>query len=430
MTFQKLCKVILEAKDTKPGERFFTAQNSAGPAGISSSPIGKSNFNPLIEPRESKDPVDKGANAISTIKLLGKAFQVLKNDEVFTDQMRGIMNGFKKNRGQISAYQESVIKTKPKVIDNLWGQINRLIKIVNDPKKREEGGEDYDKFLAELEKVKATKDDHKKELDDVYAEIENVVGENEELNDQYLDQLLTVINHTANRLYKIQANQLQVDKEAPKTSIPLHELDYEKLQAQVNKDAEAQLQLLELLASEDDSINPLLIFLKLQDERYKEAKDRSFQLKNGDNYSITVDQLYNNLPLFALINYFSHTILRSPEIKLSKVQQKRANSSSSDGGGMLDRLSNVKTEAQFENLRPELIDYLNGLTVSNKDTLLNMAKGPFNTRKGSANAAVKIRSSLKASNINEDFNKIATNLLKSYRFDEDSFKIDLIEVLY
>jgi len=59
-----------------------------------------------------------------------------------------------------------------------------------------------------------------------------------------------------------------------------------------------------------------------------------------------------------------------------------------------------------------------------------MAKGPFNTRKGSANAAVKIRSSLKASNINEDFNKIATNLLKSYRFDEDSFKIDLIEVLY
>ena len=187
MKFEKLLQLVTEAKNETETGAYYRAQQREGPAGITASPIGTSSYNPSIEPVKSKDPADKGGNAVNTIKLLGKAFQVLKNDDVFADQMRGIMNGFKKNRRQISSYQESVIKTKPKVIDNLWGQIDRLIRIVNDPKKREDP--DHPKFVQELDTVKTRKDEHQAELDQVYSEIDSVISDNESYDEEYLSQM-------------------------------------------------------------------------------------------------------------------------------------------------------------------------------------------------------------------------------------------------
>jgi hypothetical protein len=440
MKFDKLFKIVTEAKGTKPGERFFNARESdptrtmsAGGgqhvSPMASSPIGKDSYNPVIEPRVNKDPRDTGANAISTIKLLGKAFQVLKNDEAFLDQMRGVMNGFKKNRYQISSYQESVLKTKPKTIDNLWGDINRLIKVVNNPQMREHP--DHPKYLEELEEVKARKDAHQQELDDVQGEVENITLENEGLNEQYLDQMMSIIDNTAKRLYKKHTDELDNsgDNTLP-TTIPLHELDFAKLEKSISNDVKAQLQLLDMLISEDKAINPLLIFLNLQNEKYDEAKQRFFEIKRGDNYSVTIEQLYANLPLFQLINYFSHVILKSPVIKLTNNQSKRANLSSG-GDSMVKKLANVKTEAQFDNLKPELVDYINNLEapITQKNMLLKTVNGPFISRKGSANAAVKIMSSLRASNIDESFDNIFGKLINEKTWIDDDFKIDTMEVL-
>lgn len=440
MKFEKLVNLVTEAKGTKPGERYFNARESDPTrqvdvgggkfvSPVSSSPIGKSSYNPTIEPRVNKDPKDMGGNAVSTIKLLGKAFQVLNNDEAFKDQMRGIMNGFKKNRHQISSHQESVIKTKPKVIDNLWGQINRLIKIVNDPKKREDP--DHGKFVAELDEVKARKDEHQAELDEVETAVENITLENEEINDQYLDQLLVVVDNTARRLYKKLSDELLIDpKQSKLSTIPINELDFDKLEKDVVKDSESQLQLLDMLISEDESINPLHIFLNLQKERYDEAKNRFFEVKRGDNYSLSIEQLYTNLPLFSLVNYFSHTILRSPVIKLSTVQSKRAKQASG-GDGILKRLSDVKTETQFDLIKPELIEYINDLdqSVSFKSMLLGLANGSFIGRRGSANAAIKIMSALRASNIEESFDKLFEKLINEKVWNDDDFKLDIMEVL-
>lgn len=427
MNFAELYALV-ESKGTKPGERLKNVKNSNGPSGISSSPIGKSDYNPELPDKINNGPSDKGSSdSASVIGLLGKSFQILKNDEVFQDQMKGIMNGFKRNRHQISGYQESVLKSKPKTIDNSWGEINRLIKVVNNPDMKNRS--DYADYVAELDEARINKDKHQAELDKVSEEVEGVAEKNEELNHEYLEQLLTVIRHTTKRLYTQHAKALEeLGVDYGSNVISTNEADFDKLQKDLTKSAEAQLQLLEMLMSDDVKVNPLLIFLELQEHHYDDAKNRFYQVKNGDNYSVTIEQLYRNLPLFSLINYFSHTILKSPSIVLSKKQDKRTKSGSIEGS-MIDKLGDIKTEAQYDAIKPELVSYLNTLSIPQKDQLINVANGPFISRKGAANAAVKIRSSLVSSNITESFDEMAQRLLSESSIDENDFKINLVELI-
>lgn len=429
MKFDDLYQLALEAKGTKPGERFFRASEMEGPSGMSSSPIGKSSYNPEIFKPERKDPADKGmSDQVAITKLLGKAFQLLKNDDVFADQMKGIMNGFKKNRQQISAYQENIIKTKPKHIDNLWGRINRLLTIVHDPKKRQYS--DISKFEEELEALKVQKDEEQALLDDVFKQIENVAGENEEINNSYLEQMLAVIRDTAKRLYKKQSQELLSEPEVEKPRIiPLHELDFEMLEKQAEKDALTQLQLLEMLFSEDSDINPLLLFLKLQEERYENSKSNFFNVSRGDNYSIAIEQLYKSLPLFNLINYFYNSIMKSPAITLNTKQKKRAKASGS-GDSMISRLESVKNEREWEELKPDLLTYIKKQKIDKdrKKMLSDIAKGPFQAVRGRANAAIKIISALKSASIMESFDELAAMYASSFQYDENDFLIDLLEV--
>lgn len=432
MNFNQLA-ALYEAKGTKPGERFHSAKNQAGPAGIGASPVGKDNYNPEmreVKPRHKDDKGDVGVRDIKDIlTILSKGIQLLKNDDVFEHQMKGVMNGFKKNRSQISAYQESVLKSKPKVISNGYGEIARLTKIVNNPEMQERS--DYNKYVADLNKAVAQNKEHEEELEAVYNDIDEVTLRNEKLNNEYLEQLLTAIKHTTNRLYTQLSQQIREDGDAPanRTPVELEDLSWEDLQGQLSKNALAQLQLLEMLMAPDKK-NPLIQFMELQEQRYDEAKNRFYQLKKGDNYSVTTSQLYENLPLFTFVKFFSHAILNSPKIALTTKQKKLAKDASSDGG-MLDRLNHVSTENQFEALRPDLLKYIDGLELQDfqKEALRNLANGKFQVRKGAPNAAFKIRSSLKSSQITESFDDFASRLLRSYRFDTDDYKLDLIEVL-
>jgi hypothetical protein len=262
--------------------------------------------------------------------------------------------------------------------------------------------------------------------------VENITLENEELNSQYFNQMMIVIEDTAKRLYKKQSEELLKNSIDPKldTVIPLHELDFNKLEKSVNNDYKSQLQLLDMLISKDENINPLLIFLNLQQISYDEAKQRFFEVKRGDNYSIVIEQLYASLPLFRLVNYFSHVILKSPSIKLTTKQIKRAQVASG-ADSMVKRLANVKSETQFENLKPELLEYIDELDVptAQKSMIKSIANGPFVTRKGSANAAIKIMSSLRSANIEESFDKRFEKIILEKNWDDDDFKLDVMEIL-
>jgi hypothetical protein len=453
MNFNQLV-ALFEAKGTKPGERFFNSKKQEGPSGITSSPIGKDNYNPEMREREVKHKDDKGDigayDVASVIGLLSKGLQLLKNDDVFEDQMRGIMNGFKKNRHQISAYQESVLKSKPKVIDNQWGEINRLTKILNNPQydaitntKLKKGfkttesptesklSHDKAKFEADLAKVIALKDENEEILNSVYEEIDGVTERNEELNNEYLEQLLTAVKHTTNRLYNKLSNEIREESGEPHKMKPItmHELDWSMLEKQIAKDAAAQLQLLEMLGTEDNR-NPLVRFMEIQEQNYNQARDRYYQLRRGDNYSVTTDQLYQNLPLFRFVAFLSNSILKAPKIALTTKQKKTAYGATSDSGGMFDRLGSINNERQFEELKPELLKYIEGLDLDEgqKRAVQQLANGKFVVRKGAPNAAFKIRSLLKTAQITESFDDFATRILRSSQFDSDDYKLDMIEL--
>lgn len=463
MNFDDLYNLVVEAKGTKPGERIYNAQQAAGPSGFTSSPIGKSNYNPVNRDREGRrktidqykgenltdvmslsslasydpnsyitpahNPADKGmTDQANVIKLLGKSFQLLKNDEVFTDQMRGIMNGFKQNRKQISAYQESILKSKPKHIDNLWGRINNLITIISSPKNKTE--KDVEDFKEDLIKFKALRDEAQTELDDVYNAIEKVTQENEETNDLYMNQLLVVIKDTAKILYKKQAEEILTDPaETPKRIIPLHELDVAMIEKELTKDAQTQLQLLEMLFSDDSKMNPLILFLELQKQNYDEHKNNFFEVRRGDNYSITIENLYKNLPLFKLTEYFSNVIMKSPTISLNMKQSKRTKALGK-GDDMIQKLENVKNEKEWEELRSDLIAYIKKQKIDKdrKKMLTDMAKGRLQAIHGRASAATKLISALKAAAITESFDELANSYASSFDVDLNDFKIDLQEV--
>lgn len=466
MESKKLGK-LNEAKGTKPGERYNNARNSNGPSGVTSSPIGKSNYNPEKPEFTQKDPVDEGSNINDVFRVLSKSLSLLKDDDTFEDQIKGVLNGFKKNRKQISIEQETILKNYDKIIDKYDGLIAQYTKRLFSPsfaadvysvgksKVRDtatgrlkdtanhalgkgttiSGKQNSSKEELEekLEEAKTKKEMYTKILDDTRADTESISLENEELNEEYLHQFLLIVNYTTKRLYKRLSDSLGEEaKSNLKTVVPLHELDVDRIDKAAAKEAEVQLQLLEMLMSDSPESNPLLKFLDLVEENYDEAKEKSYLLKNGDNYSITIEILYKHLPLFKLSNYYYMVIMKKPAIKLTTHQKTIVKGANNKAGGILAQLDSIKSETQFEKLKPELVKYIDNnsdIKGAHKQALMAIVNGPFITRKGAANAAFKVRSSLKASSINESFDAVASRALKGIVFDADDFKLDLIEIL-
>lgn len=150
MKFDKLFKIVSEAKGTKPGERYFSARNSdptrtmsAGGgkqvAPISSSPVGKTDaletrqqlskweFDPSVE--LDKGGVRKQAKAW---RILFNSFSLLANDKNFQNEVATIAKNFDKRRdsyknvigvgeGENKIYinydEESRVNTLPQTID-------------------------------------------------------------------------------------------------------------------------------------------------------------------------------------------------------------------------------------------------------------------------------------------------------------------------
>jgi hypothetical protein len=108
MKFSKLVKIITEAKGTKPGDRYFSAKNREGPAGVVSGPIGKSDnfekrgklnrweFNPAMD--LDKKSTSGIAEASKIWKAMKNAFGILANDSTFQAQVSELAKEFDKNR--------------------------------------------------------------------------------------------------------------------------------------------------------------------------------------------------------------------------------------------------------------------------------------------------------------------------------------------
>jgi hypothetical protein len=105
MKFEKLVKILSEAKNEQPGARFFSVQNREGPAGIVSGPIGKSDNFELqknLDRWEYNPSQNKGKSGFSDESKIWKSmltsFRLLFNDPFFDKQVKKITKRFNESR--------------------------------------------------------------------------------------------------------------------------------------------------------------------------------------------------------------------------------------------------------------------------------------------------------------------------------------------
>lgn len=351
------------------------------------------------------------------VKLVGKAFQLLKNDQVFSGQLRNIMDGFKKNRQQITPFQKDTIKTSPNIISNLEKRINNILKIVNDPKKR--NAKDHGKFIQELNSVKSQRDNQSSLLKNSEQEIEQIIHKNEEMNSEYIDQMILAIRHTAKRLKDI------LERDGLGVNSSSEQLVDDRL-----KDIDSQMGMLSRLQSDGDD-NPIIQFLDSQEAEYQKAKTLFMDVRKGDNYVKSVEQLYMNLPLAFFINEFKKIIASSPKIKLStsfKIDKEEEEESKETP--MEQKLRNIKSESEFESIKPSIKKYIkkSKLSKDEKDSIMKIVNGPFIQRVGGKTSAERIIPIL-GTTVSESFDNMFSRVIERTSYNDDDFKIDTIEIL-
>jgi hypothetical protein len=85
-------KKIYEAKDERPGMRFKQAQEGGAPRGMSSSPIGREDFNPEKYKPRTGDPKDRRSTGVSeTKKTLMFALDLVARDPKYRNQFNSVI---------------------------------------------------------------------------------------------------------------------------------------------------------------------------------------------------------------------------------------------------------------------------------------------------------------------------------------------------
>lgn len=440
MKFDQMVNQLLEAKGTKPGERFHRAKESEGPGGISASPIGRDSYNPETPERKSEKPDQAD---ISTrdfkdiVRMTSKAISLLKNSDYFNVSIREPIKKYKKGRLQISDDQEKILKSHPAQIQKLSGKIENLKRDIIIARSKENHkrimSASTDDWEIKIEMLEAQLQEKNDELEEVYENINQIISKHEEMSEDYSELAMEIIRSASKLLLK-DINQ-SLDKEPEKQKFDREmrpdELNYsdvapEEFEENLKNDITAQINLLETLM-EEGSNNPMTFFFEMAQKRYDETKDYAFQIKNGDNYSITPERLYRTTPFYQFISYFHNVILKAPKISLNKNQQKKMDDKIGDDS-VLNKLKTVKTEKEYEKIKTDVIQYISDSSISDdlKNSLISIANGPFMKR--GIPVTTKLYSSLKSS-LNESFDQYASNVLQNYTYDEDDFKLDLMEIL-
>jgi hypothetical protein len=235
MKFDKLFKIITEAKNEQPGNRFFNVQNREGPASYVSGPIGKSDNFEL--PTFTENLVKDIGSAMGSkwYNTMFTSFGLLANDETFKTNFNKISDNFGRRRASynhtktITDYEtgeeEKIKYDYEKKLDNLeFMKAKRAAQVteLNDRKRHfEKRINDWQKFKnSPLQKnrlkqvyvgVKATVEEiekqNKKSKNNHFFEIKEIYDDIKKKNDS-IDKL------THNLLLtKSVKNQQQIQKD-------------------------------------------------------------------------------------------------------------------------------------------------------------------------------------------------------------------------
>lgn len=469
MKFNELFqKVINEAKTPNKVNAYYKASQMEGPShasaedigvkssGINTSPIGRPDFNPEKREVKGNEPKDEGMKSfVDNVRIMTKAVSLLKNSDFFNLRVRQPVKSYKESRKQISSEDEKILKSHPGQIQKMNGQIENITTVelpetydkITKAKASETSKKDVSAFVEKMEEkvnelnskleiLRGSVAEYTDELNGVYARIDDINEKHEEMSEEYSEDIIDTVQKAAKELIRKMPDELAKDpsKQTFNKNVSLEELNYamlnpDELESNI-KNAETQINLLEMLASNDPEVNPIYHFFEGAERKYEEMKDYSYQLKHGDNYSISTERLYSSTPFYQFVRYIYSAILKEPKIALNKNQQKKVGSKITEDP-LLTKLKDAKTQEEFEAIKPEVLNFIDksnaGLTQ--KKELKKMANGPFNRRGTKVSTILYSTFKSMMNTMTESFDDYAAHILQEYSLDDDDFKLDLMEIL-
>ena len=518
MKFEKLVQIVSEAKDEKPGARYFAAKNREGPAGFVSGPVGKSDNFELRQDldRWEYDPMQNtGKSGFATESKLWKSmltsFRLLFNDPFFDKQVQKITKRFNDSRdsyknirgvgenGEVEKYDEenqleklernqskyrsdltglrddldkknkiinrtklppsekNKMETEIAMMEAKVGKLNEQMKRESTDKRRQAFKQQIDDLVnlldkkrtrydqatmkpVDIEKLKANiydieekiaKWDDKlekttEELEALYERINQINETNEKANEVAKSGFLDLIKFTAAGLVK------EYESKVGQSLKSLNQLDWDNLPSNLD-DA---IQRLKALESDDKTVNPILGYLA-RFERDYEGKDFVAGRELDKNVNITSIRDFNKLPFMVLSRIYSslRSSDRSP-IALDKLNTTQTDATQGELSTLLAKLSPDTPESKSEWENPNTKTYIKGLIDQlaiapfSKTQMKKRVDRPWMIDRGKTPPAfLKLNIEDETKVKRESFDDYFENILKEMAYDEDDFKIDMMEIL-
>jgi hypothetical protein len=428
MKFQSLYK-LLEAKGSKPGDRYYRTRTSDIAAPLPSrSPIGASNYNPELPEKQKRSlptPTDKGfrdeRHALSTLK---NTVRLLKVTPTFFNGLRDILKDFNQDiaKNGISSRQEMILTKYPVLMDRYWSKMDEKQQLLYRkrvdpyavPTSEEEllNGTDEFKFVPTKSKdakgkikmkkvqvepginqLKALYEKLKERYELVQSEVEDILGESEASEEYYREKVTSFIRKSAQavkeEMLDIYGDELRkASEEGTITPITIHSFDDLEKALEDKKKAEEENPLQDILDKiavldnlinvQEGESNVIEGFLDQYANSYMDAKDYFFSnnTKGSKELNQIITRVKEQLPLSKLKDFLNRIRDEQP-VRLPKVTAvKRAKQST----GLSSLLSTIEP-GELLNRKEEIVNAINELDIdeNRKNAAIGILNNPRET---------------------------------------------------
>lgn len=281
---------------------------------------------------------------------------------------------------------------------------------------------DLDKKIEKYEeKLEKTTE----ELETLYSRINTINDTNEKANEAATTGFLDLIKFTASGLI----NEYKDKITAGDPSNVDWSSELKTLQDAVDR--------LSALESDASASNPILGYLEKFQRDYGDKEFNAGQALDK-NVNITKARDFNKLPFMVLMRVYSS--IRSSEktpIALDKLTTVQNDASLGELNGVLDRMSVDTPEAKAEWENPNTKAYIKGvldqlpIPAFSKNTFKARIDSPWAVNRGKKTPAALLKMNItdELKMKSESFDNMFSNMITLLEFDEDDYKVDMIEVL-
>jgi len=331
-------------------------------------------------------------------------------------------------RGTTRVDKEAFSKRIVELGDRLAHREEKLLHANYDDADKNRNAGDIVRVQDKLKKKTKQLEDAESELEELTSRIDTINASNEELNTHAVDLFTKYVKDTAgDLLIKLKKRAESVANGAtisPNWDVPPEKLD----------DAVAKL---EALASDSPEDNPIIgYFEKFQDWYQNREADPGKLLDKNVNISMMRD--FNRLPFVIMMKIYSNLRTNRKIISLDHLNTARNDEAVEEVLKALGDMSK-HTRANHENwgnpqtklYLSQLIDLLpNSIPQSKKNEIKSMLNRTWSFINNKTVPTLMIEEITRAlrKRYTESFDKTLAKYMKAVSFDEEEFKMDLIEV--